>query len=74
MREKKKKLKALGPARDRTHTDGSCSQQEPTLIGLAAAGPKAILGPSITGLNSNGSCWARLNFKIFKKIQKYQKY
>jgi len=29
--------------RDRTHADGSSSQQEPKLIGPAAAGPKALL-------------------------------
>jgi len=34
----------MGPVRDRTHADGSCSQQEPRLMGPATARPKVILG------------------------------
>jgi hypothetical protein len=36
LREKKKKLKALGHARDKIHADGSCSQQDPRLMGFGS--------------------------------------
>jgi hypothetical protein len=36
----------MGPAGDRTHTDGSSLQQDPRLLGPPVVGPKAILGPS----------------------------
>jgi len=50
----------MGPARDRTHADVSCSQQEPRLMGLVAArlmglvaaGSKTILDPFYS-LNKN---------------------
>jgi hypothetical protein len=45
-------LKALGPATDMTHTDGSCLYQESRLMGPAAGAPKAILGLSGVGPSS----------------------
>jgi hypothetical protein len=41
----------MGPAMDITHTNRSCLQQEPRLMGPAAARLKAILGLSGAGPN-----------------------
>jgi hypothetical protein len=43
---RKKKLKALGPVSGRIQGWWVQQQQDPKLMGPAAAGPKAILGPS----------------------------
>jgi hypothetical protein len=61
MREKKKNWKHWVLLGARPNANGSCSQQDPKLMGPTVAGSKVILAPSGAGLNSNGSCWVGPN-------------